>query len=247
LTVSHSDPHSHLRLRFEGDPRRLGDEVLPCVQAAVAPLLADGRVWKVQLDTYEPEVERYGGTAGIGPCEELFHHDSRAVVELLRLPGGDPRGDRRWRLALLGMDRLLGDLGLDLPARRAVLRRARDVMWVEFGIGGEAAGRLGAKYRAESAAVTDLLGPEAEAGPEWSEARAVLDRRSRAAVPAVARLRQTALVVDLAPSLLHMHANRLLRSAHRAQEVVLYDFLSRYYDGRLARRSAVNKPQQQPP
>jgi hypothetical protein len=32
-----------------------------------------------------------------------------------------------------------------------------------------------------------------------------------------------------------MHANRMLRSAHRAQEVVLYDFLARLYESQAAR------------
>jgi class I lanthipeptide synthase len=33
----------------------------------------------------------------------------------------------------------------------------------------------------------------------------------------------------------HMHANRLLRGAHRAQELVLYELLHRVYASRLAR------------
>jgi hypothetical protein len=33
-----------------------------------------------------------------------------------------------------------------------------------------------------------------------------------------------------------MHANRLLASDHRAQELVLYDFLERLYRSRLARQ-----------
>jgi hypothetical protein len=32
-----------------------------------------------------------------------------------------------------------------------------------------------------------------------------------------------------------MHANRLLRGAYRAQELVLYDLLDRVYTSRLAR------------
>ena len=32
-----------------------------------------------------------------------------------------------------------------------------------------------------------------------------------------------------------MHANRLLRSAHRRQELVLYDFLARLYESRAIR------------
>jgi thiopeptide-type bacteriocin biosynthesis protein len=183
-------------------------------------------VWKVQLDTYEREVERYGGPAGIELCEQLFHHDSEAVVELLRL--AEDRADQRWWLALLGMGRLLDDLGLDLDARQSVLCRARDAARSGLRMDGAAAGRLGAKYRAASAALAGL------AGPEWQAARDVLDRRAeRNAAPA-------ALLAGRAPalagSLLHMHANRLLRAAHQTQEMVLYDFLHRAVTGQAARR-----------
>jgi hypothetical protein len=46
---------------------------------------------------------------------------------------------------------------------------------------------------------------------------------------------------ELAPSYLHMYANRLLRSAHRAQELVVYDFLCRLYDARAARVHACDR------
>src|SRR5262249_22589613 len=57
--LRYGDPDWHLRLRFHGAPERLHAEVLPALQAAVAPLLDDGRLWRAQLDTYEREVERY--------------------------------------------------------------------------------------------------------------------------------------------------------------------------------------------
>jgi thiopeptide-type bacteriocin biosynthesis protein len=240
--VRYADPHGHLRLRIEGDPDRLRSEVLPRVQAAVAPLLADGRIWKVQLDTYEREVERYGGPDGIGLCEQLFHHDSEAAVEILRALEDDSRGDRRWRVALLGMDRLLDDLGLDPDGKRAVVRQARDATRGELARDDEAARRLGAKYRAEAVALSDLLGPGDD--PRWRAARAALDRRSQrnaSTAPLLLRHacqgRLTSPVADISGSLLHMQANRLLRSAHLAQEMVLYDFLSRTCRRQASRRS----------
>jgi thiopeptide-type bacteriocin biosynthesis protein len=48
--------------------------------------------------------------------------------------------------------------------------------------------------------------------------------------------RLTVSLDELPPSFLHMHVNRLLRSAQREQEFVLYDFLVRHYESRLARR-----------
>jgi len=230
--VRYADPHGHLRVRFHGESPRA--DVLPALESAVGPYLADGRVWKLQLDTYERETERYGGPFGIGPCEEIFHLDSAAAVELMHVAGEDARGDRRWRLALLAMDRLLDDLGLDLGSRREVARRARDAMRGEPRVSAEAVARVGAKYRAESKALADLLDGEGFAG-----ARAALDRRSRGAAHAVEALRRSSVeVADLAPSLLHMHCNRLLRTAQTSQEMVLCDFLNRRYEGLLARGAA---------
>jgi thiopeptide-type bacteriocin biosynthesis protein len=69
----------------------------------------------------------------------------------------------------------------------------------------------------------------------------VFRRRSERLAPVVAELMSRARagglsvpLAELAPSYLHMHANRLLRSAHRAQELVLYDFLSRLYESQAA-------------
>src|SRR5262249_55204668 len=63
--LRYSDPDTHLRLRFCGTPDMLASYVAPMLHAAVARQLTDGRIWRVQLDTYEREVERYGGPDGI--------------------------------------------------------------------------------------------------------------------------------------------------------------------------------------
>jgi hypothetical protein len=89
--IRYADPDWHVRLRFPGRPERLQEEVLPLLQAAAAPLLEDGRLWRLQLDTYEREVERYGGSAGIVLAEKLFHLDSEAVLEMLGLFPEDAR------------------------------------------------------------------------------------------------------------------------------------------------------------
>jgi hypothetical protein len=49
----------------------------------------------------------------------------------------------------------------------------------------------------------------------------------------------------LATSFIHMHANRLLRSAARAQELVIYDFLERCYTSQIARSAPARTPARQ--
>jgi thiopeptide-type bacteriocin biosynthesis protein len=231
--IRYADPDPHVRVRFHGDPAALSGYVRPVVDEALAPLLADGRLWRVQLDTYEREVERYGGGDGVDLAEDLFRADSDAVVALVGELAGDSGADRRWRLALVGMDRLLDDLGLDVAAKLDVSRRAREAFRAELAIGAPFDRQLGDKFRKLRLELERLL---AEDTP------APFVARSRALAPVVAALRRceadgrlTAPVVDLAPSYLHMHVNRLLRSQQRAQEAILYDFLCRLYEGRLAR------------
>ena len=48
--------------------------------------------------------------------------------------------------------------------------------------------------------------------------------------------RLTVGLPELAMSIAHMHVNRLLRSAQRAQELVLYELLGRAYSSQAARR-----------
>ena len=121
----YGDPDWHLRLRLHGDPRALLRDVMPQLCAAAAPALADGRVRRLAFDTYERELERYGGPDGMALSERLFTADSDAALELIGLTPGDGGADARWRVTLLGIDRLLDDLGLDLGVRRGVLAATR--------------------------------------------------------------------------------------------------------------------------
>ncbi len=249
--LRYADPRWHLRVRLHGDPARIVGNVLPRLHRLAEGWLADGRLSRLQLDTYDREIERYGGDAGIELCEEIFQADSDAVVAILGSLAGDAAADARWRLTLRGMHLLLLDLGLDLPARFALLESTRAGFAAEHRVAGELEKQLGAKFRKERGAIAALLraSPLAPEGLPDQDLLAPLDaglealaaRSARIAAPAGsldARARAGALgtpLASIAASLLHMHANRLLRSEQRAQELVLYDFLLRLYDSELAR------------
>ncbi|XYH98533.1 lantibiotic dehydratase [Sorangium sp. So ce1128] len=245
--IRYGDPEWHLRLRFHGDPARLHSDVLPALHAGVAPLLEGGLVWKLQLDTYERETERYGGHEGMELSEQVFHADSDAVLELVgflaRTEGAD---DARWRLALCGMDMLLDDFKLDLGTKLAVAERARRAFASEFRANVALTRTLGDKHRKESKALGMLLeratGDDDDAVRPLSPGIEILRRRSERLAPVSEALRAAEQaprlwlpVTDVVPSYLHMFANRLLHAEARAQELVLYDFLARLYGSRLAR------------
>jgi len=240
--IRYSDPDWHLRLRFHGAPERLDREVLPALEVAAAPLLDDGRVWKVQLDTYEREVERYGGPDGIALAERLFKADSEAALAILAALSDDEMERARWRLTLRGMALLLDDLGLNLETRGSVARAAREAYGQEFRVDLSLQRQLGEKYRAERQQLDGLLDADAEPAGLPGPALAALHRRSERLAPIAAELRAaeregrlTLSLAQLAPSYLHMHAFRLLSGAQRQQELVLYELLARLYAAHEAR------------
>jgi lantibiotic biosynthesis protein len=244
--IRYADPDWHLRVRLHGEPGRLHAEVLPGLEAAAAPLLETGQLWRMQLDTYEREVERYGGDRGIELAEQLFAADSEAVVTILGSLSGDAGLDLRWRLAMAGIDLLFEDLGLRLEEKRFLARRARESFGREFGIDGNFRGRVGQRYRAERARLEALLDPGQAPPAPLAAGLEALRRRSLQLAPVAAELRQlsqagrlSATLADIARSYAHMHVNRLLRSAHRAQELVLYELLDRAYSAQAGRRSVL--------
>jgi len=135
--LRHGDPAPHLRLRLHGEAGALGRDLLPALHWLLVPLMEAGWLWKFEVDTYEPELERYGGVAGMA----ILAARSRALRGCM-----------------------------------ATLRAA--------------------------------------------EASGTLQRPC----------------AELATSFTHLHLNRLLRSSQRLQEFVIYDFLARLHDSRMATR-----------
>ncbi|MBK8594103.1 MAG: lantibiotic dehydratase [Holophagales bacterium] len=241
--IRYADPRDHLRVRFHGEPRRLHGEVLPALEAAAAAHLGSGLVWKVQLDTYEREVERYGGPEGMLLAERLFQVDSEAVLDLLeRLEEGDAGAEERWRLAVAGADALLADLGFDLAGRKELLREVRQGYGVEHREDAALRRSLGERYRKESSGLLDLLAATDLDAHPLGPGLEVLRRRSERLSPIVGELgelertgRLTTTRASLARNTIHMFADRLFRTSLRRQELVLYDLLSRLSEARAAR------------
>ena len=234
--LRYGDPDWHVRLRLHGPPEGLAALALPALHAAAEPLFADGRLRKLQLDTYERELERYGGAAGIEQAERLFHADSEAVLGIVELLAGDAGQDARWRLTLRGMDQLLDDLGLALEARHELLARLAADFAREHRADKDTAKSLGDRFRKERTSLEALLDRAGDAEHDLAPGLELFAARSELVAPIAAELRRLPTPVEeLAGSFLHMHANRLLRAAARTHEMVVYDFLERLYKARLVR------------
>ena len=240
-----ADPEHHLRLRLHGDPGALREHALPALTDALAPHIADGTVWKVSTDTYDREVERYGGDAGIELAEQIHAADSDAVLDALDILDGDMFGaeapDARWKLCLYATDRLLADAGLDIAQRREWAKAGAAGYRPEYPNASNLDPGIGQRWRRERADVTALLDDTGE--HRYDAACLAFRKRSAKLAPLLAELAQrsqrgelTQPYSGLLHSFSHLNAVRLLRSSARTHELILLSFLDRYYASRLARR-----------
>jgi thiopeptide-type bacteriocin biosynthesis protein len=78
------DDGSHLRLRFHGPAAALARDLQPRLHRATRALHAAGLLRRALWDTYDPELERYGGPEAMAAAERVFHADSVAALEHLR-------------------------------------------------------------------------------------------------------------------------------------------------------------------
>ncbi|BDU72783.1 lantibiotic dehydratase [Mesoterricola silvestris] len=233
--VRYADPESHLRLRFHGTPTQLTSNLLPLIRRILAPHLKSGACWKVQVDTYERELERYGGLEGMLLAEAWFEQDSEKALDLLHECDGEEGSGLRWQRAFKAMDELLSGLGLSLTAKLRIVDAIRGGLGREFNP--ELGIQLGERYRSlrrDLEAWIPVPGrpaPPALPDPRLHRQRTCLHRLAEAA----SHGRLSLPLEDLAASLVHMQVNRFMRGSHRAHELVLADFLGRVYRSQLAR------------
>ncbi|MFK4085807.1 lantibiotic dehydratase [Kribbella sp. NPDC020789] len=189
------DPDPHLRVRWYRQP-----DVQQVLRWG-AELVEAGYCKRFALDTYDQEVERYGGPAGMALAEQLFHADSELVTQLLQQR-------RNLDMSLLGVytvDALLAALGYDVTEREALCR---------LGVPDRKA--TADEYRKEQNALRAVLGD-----PEWlpaavRPAMALWSERIGGIAPQLTDLDKD----TLAQSYVHMHCNRLLGCGHPPEQRV---------------------------
>lgn len=207
--IRYADPEQHLRIRFRGDPDRLATTLAPRLYRWAAGLIDTQHARRLCVDTYVPEVERYGGPTGLTISEELFGVDSRAVADLLHANQLEPT-----LLAARTVDDLLAALGFDEAMR---------IEWYREYVPNRRP--TSDDYRRRQADLRNVLSAR-----EFAPAAvvAILENRHAAIEPLAARFDELAdrgelwqPKLRLAHSLVHLHCNRLLGTGSPTEQHVL--------------------------
>ncbi len=231
--IRYSDPDFHLRVRFLlNTPSSLG-KVIEICNKYLSPLVRDRVIWKIQFDTYNREIERYHEHL-MELSESLFCIDSCFTLKLLKLLMKDVDVNVRWLISIVMVDRLLDDFEYETIEKRKILSSLNHSFKAEFGFNQNNSKQFNTLYRQYSKDIYNAISLENYYRPY----KRILNARSK-------RLKIVAdkiMKVDgnenkdtLLSSYIHMMLNRIFRSKNRIYELVIYDFMYRYYESEIAR------------
>lgn len=245
--IRFADPENHIRLRFHfNDVSRIG-QVVSLVYKAIQPYLEQGIISKVQTDTYNRELERYGHNS-IELAESFFHIDSVVTLNLLDLIEGDEGEIIRWQFAIRSIDDLLTNLQFSAAEKLQLLDNMKTSFFREHGESKELKLQLDAKFRTERKQVEDILDREQDSNRDIQPIIELLEWKKEQVQPLAEQLIQLKndkqLQVDLEElisSYIHMLLNRLFMARQRTYELVVYDLLYRYYKSMVGREKSKNR------
>ena len=234
--IRYSDPELHLRLRFFlTDTTKMNIPTLMLNQA-LQEFIQNDLVWKVQIDTYQREIERYGAET-MELSESLFFYDSQYFAQMLSVIQGEEVETLRWLSALASIDFLLNDFSFDLSQKVEFISMVKNNYVREFGLENSRS-QLSDKYRAHRKTVEEMLEVNRE---KYNNIHHIFKERSTLQKPVADQIVQYVEKGEkfnaLLSSYTHMMMNRWFRSKQRMHEAVVYDFLLKYYKSKMARVS----------
>ncbi|SEI39520.1 thiopeptide-type bacteriocin biosynthesis domain-containing protein [Dyadobacter koreensis] len=234
--LRYQDPDQHIRLRLNGVSDDSWAAALHRIQYRLQDLLNSGIIFRMQIDDYQRETQRYA-SLGIETAESIFYHDSVAVAALLTLwRSNDHSESDRWLTALLGADLLMDDLGLTLY-QKLDLAAAHYLQLMDlFGDDKNVLIRLNDKYRQQSRQILSFMNLKNHS--ENEPVMLIFKNRSLAMRSLIAGSGLSALSADRTSaitSVIHMFLNRVLLCRPLEQEPVILYYLYKFYKSSVKR------------
>ena len=228
--IRYYDSDFHLRIRFKILDNRVG-ELINIFNNAISNIFENGLIWKIQTDTYNRELERYGFHL-IENAESLFNIDSLTTLNALHFIQEDD--DLRWLWGIASLDAYLDSFHYDLEGKISFIKLMKDFFSNEFDIDHNFNRQLSLKYRGNKKEIENILNP-AKLPLELNQ---ILEFRKQSIFSDVTKIKSELLKSDydnVVGSYLHMTINRLFRSKNRENEFITYCMLSYYYESVNAR------------
>ena len=239
--IRYADPRHHLRVRFYCNEKTNVGKVISILYVPLNKFVEEDLIWKVQLDTYNREIERYGHNT-MELSETLFCYDSDATVQFLNLIEGDEGEKLRWLFGIRSIDHLLECFSYTIEEKLNIMDALKTGFGEEFGMSRPLKKQLDSKYRKERSTIEGFMEFTSESEPDYEPILDIFNLKAKMFKSISEQILQieknNELNIELNSlmgSYIHMTMNRLFKSKNRLNEMVCYDFLHRHYKSKIAR------------
>lgn len=233
--VRYYDPNPHLRLRYFINRKETIGALICDVKNLLQDFINQGLVWRIQIDSYERELERYG-KHNIENLEYIFFKESTMVIDVLNHLSNEQvelANDLKWKTCSLAIDTLLTGLQFNLKTKAELLRFLSSNFFMEFNDRSTLKDKLSQKYRENKIGLSQFL------NENDSLYHKAVEAYSEGVILHLKSIKQQNTAknefFNLCGSLIHMLCNRFFRSRQRLFELVIYDIMFKYYQSLLLR------------
>jgi len=241
--IRYGDPDPHLRLRLKiNDTDTLGG-IIALFRERSMPFVRNNLIWKVQTDTYERELERYGSNT-IELAEEIFSHDSELIVKTISLVDDE---ELYFLFTLRCISNFLSLFELDKTQRLKFYTEHAKAYKKEFKVERQTKFSLDKKYRNLKKNLDHVL-DERHFSINYGPLADLLNQRDSQTVKIAKSIikNKEAKTLEipfsyLLSSYIHMFVNRAFRDRQRFYEMVSYDYLFRYHVAIYKRKESKNQ------
>jgi len=219
--IRYNDPKSHIRVRFELINLKDNDAILTQIHESLKEFIASGEISNYVTDTYNREIERYGIKTMVF-AEELFHKNSEFILECLQLDD-----EEKIIATIFHIDQLLDKINLPVTEKLEWIKDFNLGFKKEFNANKKLNSQLDKKYRSFIPKYNDFLESNDYSGFRNTIASTI--EESEITLKNIVSESDSNFLQTFFQSIFHMNINRMFVSNQRLFEMIIYDYLHRYY------------------
>lgn len=219
--IRYYDPNFHIRLRFQYDNNKTKlSDILSIVNQKLKYYSDTHYISKIDISTYEREVERYGYHLMIN-AESFFTMDSEIIIELLKRIKADATGDERVKYFILikYIDHYLNFLQLSLDTRINLFGNLYNAFQTEFQANKKTRKDIDSIYRQDFEHLSEFL-------HHRNEYDDIIENTISRFAPDIKKFIGR---IDIITSFIHMTINRFAKLEPRKNELLIYGVLEKHY------------------
>lgn len=226
--IRYNDPKPHLRIRLKlsnNDNNINYNQIFDKINESLQEYIKSGEVSNIIIDTYNREIERYGENT-IEDAETLFHKNSEFTLQCLHYDD-----EEKIMLSLFQIDKILNKINLSIQEKLDWIKGFNDAFKNEFNADKKLNSQLDKKYRKFKPKFIDFI----QSDEFLDEKNAIIFniKESNTALQNIIHHSENQSLEmslqDFFQSIFHMNINRLFVSNQRLFEMIIYDYLFRYY------------------